>query len=291
MPKIKLITDSASDILKESEQELDIRILSFPITANNKGYRERIDFTPSEFYTLLYESEEIPVTAQITQFEFLEVFKEYHEEGYTDLIYVSINSKGSATYSNATMAKKSFYEKYPEAEKNMHIHLLDSKSYTGAYGYAVVQAAEKARKGMPVDEILAYLKDWLQTCHIYFATYSLRWAKKSGRISAAAAFMGELLGLRPIMTFDDGVSKILNKVRGDKAVVPAVLDAAEKVRMPHTPYVLMVGSNLEANEDFIRESEKRFGAKPEQILPIGAAIAINSGPETVAVAVKTSSIF
>ncbi|HIZ54635.1 MAG TPA: DegV family protein [Firmicutes bacterium] len=286
MAKIKLVTDSACDIPRDKEAALGIRILSFPITVNGKGYMEREDFQEEEFYDLLKNSEEIPTTAQITSFRFEEVFEEYYGEGYTDLIYVSINSKGSSTFNNSQIARDAFYEKHPDAKGKFNIYLIDSRTYTAAYGYPVMEAAVKASKGASAKELVAYIEDWLSSAKVYFAPYTLRFVKKSGRVSAAAAFVGELVGLRPLITFEDGDSVVLEKVRGDNKIVPALVNRAAKKMIPQTPYLILAAALPDRCAELVKEAEKKFGYKPVGVFQIGAAIAINAGPELVGIVVK-----
>ena len=99
MRKIKIVTDSACDIPKELEERYGIRILPFAIIVGDQSYTERKDFTNGEFYQILATSPKLPSTAQYTAMQFLEAYEEIWQEGYTDLIYTSINSKGSSTYS------------------------------------------------------------------------------------------------------------------------------------------------------------------------------------------------
>ena len=147
MEKIKIMTDSACDISPEQEKEHDIKIMCFPITLGDKGFMERIDLTNEQFYEMIEASEELPKTAQVTVPRFEEAYKEVMDEGYTDLIYISIASKGSNTNASAHMAMNNFYEEYPEAKDKFRIHIVDSKNYTGVYGYPVIQAAIKVSKG------------------------------------------------------------------------------------------------------------------------------------------------
>lgn len=158
MSRIKIMTDSACDIPKELEEQYDIRILSFPVTVDDKGYLERIDFTNEEFYEILQNTPKIPSTAQITVFQFEEEYETFYKQGYAELIYVSIYSGGSSTYNNAVMARKQFYASHPEAQEQFEIHLVDSKTYTVAYGYPVVESAKKgaARRFFRRDYRLSY---------------------------------------------------------------------------------------------------------------------------------------
>ncbi len=286
MKKIKIVTDSACDIPKELEERYGIRILPFAIIVGDQSYTERKDFTNEEFYQILATSPRLPSTAQYTAMQFLEAYEEIWREGYTDLIYTSINSKGSSTYSNSLMARDEFFETHPEAKDGFSIHIVDSKSYTIGYGYPVVEAAKKAEKGASPAEIVAYLEDWFANCRIYFAPYTLEFVKRSGRVSCAAAFVGELMGLKPIITFEDGESKTVAKVRGDKAVIPAIIKIAQERMIPHTPYCIIGGSVQEYIDTMDAETRKAFGYASSMTTTAGAAISINAGHRIIGIIIK-----
>ena len=286
MHNIRIITDSASDIPVELEKELNIKILSFPITVGETGYLERIDFTKEEFYKILETEEEIPSTAQITQIQFEDVYKELYDEGVTDVIHVSINSTGSNTYSSSLMATESFYNEYPDARKKMNIYNIDSHTYTAGYGFPVIEAARKIQKGVDVQEIVDYLEDWFTSVEIFFAPYTLKYVKKSGRVSAAAAFMGELIGLRPIISMIDGESNISEKVRGDKKIVPTLVEQVVQRIIPETPYSIIRGAIDGYPDELAKELTKKLGYPPERTYYVGAAITINGGPDLIGVSFK-----
>ncbi len=286
MRKIKIMTDSACDIPKELEECYGIRILPFSIAVGDQSYTERKDFTNQEFYKILDTSPRLPTTSQYTSMRFLEAYEEIWREGYTDLIYVGINSKGSATYDNSCMARDEFFARHPEAAGAFSIYTVDSKNYTLAYGYPVVEAAKKAEKGASPAEILAYLEDWFASCRVYFAPYTLEFVKRSGRVSCAAAFVGELMGLKPIITFDNGDSATVTKVRGDKAVIPALLKIAQERMIPHTPYCIIGGSVQEYIDTMDAETRKLFGYGSSMTTTAGAAISINSGHRIIGIVIK-----
>lgn len=283
MEKIKIITDSASDIPLSVASELGIDIMSVMLTVNGQSYRELVDLSTDEFYELLEKSDELPTSSQITAFSYGEKFKQYLDEGYTDVICVCINSKGSATYRNACMAKDELYESYPMAVEQMRIHVVDSLSYSALYGYPVKQAALQAANGTPAAEIVAYLEDWFSKVSVYFVPMTLKYVKKSGRVSAAAAFAGDLLGLRPIIRICDGETSIMEKIRGDKKIVPHLADWAQKAMLPETPYIILYGNSREFPDALGEELTKRLGYPPVEYDKIGAAISINAGPDVAAV--------
>ena len=288
MAKIKLITDAASDIAPKYEKELDIRVIPFKVAMGDKSYTSGVDFDNAKFYNMLDEYDGIPATSQITVFDYEEIFAEYYGKGYTDIINVTINSEGSATYNNACMAANNFFEEHPEAKGKFNIYNIDSEGYTGAYGWPMLQAAEKIKKGIPAAEIADYIKEWVSGCVIYFAMYTLKYARKSGRIPSAAAFVGEVMGLRPVMRIHDHQIKTHTKVRGDKAVIPKIIDLTAAEIIPQTPYCIVYGKDEKVRDELAEELTKKLGYPPAEYFQIGAAIAINAGPLVVGAIFKSS---
>lgn len=208
--KVKLITDSASDITPEDEKKYGIDIMPFDITLGDESLRERVDFTAPEFLEMIDKSEYLPKTSQITEIRFAEKFEHYYNEGYDAVIMVLINSTGSKTYENALLARKNLLEEHPEMAK-MRIEIIDSHCYSLGYGYPVIEAAKKLIAGQSVDNVVAYLTDMFNNCEIYIIGFNLRHMKKSGRINAAAAFLGELMGLKPLISLIDGESEVVKR--------------------------------------------------------------------------------
>ena len=281
MAHIKFITDSASDIPAAVRDELGIQVLPFPIAMGDQEYEDGFDFTPQEFYSMLLAAPQIPTHAQLTFYVFSQCFEAAWKDGYTDLIYTAINSKGSSTCQNAIQARAEFYEDHPEARDAFRIHIIDSKLYTMGYGWAVIQGAKMAIQGAEADAIAAYIQDWVDHVRVIFAPLDLRFAKKSGRVSAAAAFVGEALGLKPIMTFEDGESKTLSKVRGEKNVISSLVELCKQEREAGTPYLLIRANNAEQSDKLLEACRQELGEAPALEYYIGGVISINAGPNLV----------
>lgn len=283
MARIKFSTDSAADIPAALREELGIQVLPFPIAMGDREYADGFDFTPREFYDMLLAAPQIPTHAQLNPYVFTELFETAWREGYTDLIHTSINSKGSATCSNAFQARGDFYRDHPEAEDNFHIYIIDTLNYTMGYGWAVVQGAKMAAEGATPQEIADFIQDWVDHVQVIFSPLDLRFAKKSGRVSAAAAFVGEALGLKPIMTFVNGESKILSKIRGERAVAAKLADMCKNERREGTPYLLIQGNNQEQSEKLLELCRRELGEEPAMTYQIGGVIAINAGPNLIGI--------
>ncbi len=281
MERIKFITDSASDITPEQEAKYDIKVLNYKITLGSKGYISRVDITNQQFYDLMAQSPDIPTTSQITLFEFVDLFQEVYRDGYSHAIVTLINSEGSATYANAIAARDQFYQDTPGAEEEFKIILIDSRSYTGGYGHAVIEGAALYEAGRSAAEIEAFMREWISHLVIFFAPYSLKYARKSGRIPGATAVVGEALGIKPIMRIYN--HEIINNemVRGEKKLVGRIADKTLEEMIPGTPYCVVYGSQQKDCEEMAAVMTERVGYPPVECYQAGSIITSHSGPRVV----------
>ncbi len=279
MSKLKFLTQSAADIPASEREGLDITVLPFAIIMDGKEYQDGVSFTNKEFFKILAQADPIPSHSQITAFEFVEVYTDLYNQGYTDVIYLAINSKGSATHGNAVQAVSLFAEEHPEAKGKFNVHIIDSKIYTYAYGCAVVEGARMAKAGKSIPEILAWMQDWVDNVRILFAPYNLKFVKKSGRVSAAAAFAGDLLGLKPVLSFDNGDSVTLAKPRGDKKLIAEMLRIMKAEMAEDTPYYVIMSDPADKNQLMLDAAEKAIGRPCTLAYYVGGVIAINGGPD------------
>ena len=284
MPKVKIITDSGCDISKEDEARYNIDIMSFEVTLGDQTLIERQTVTNHEFYDLIDKSEFLPKTSQITVFRFEEKFKECASEGWEDVIVVLINSTGSQTYANAVQAEKNLRES--GALGKTKIHVVDSHCYSLGYGYPIVEGAKKLEAGASCEMVLGFMEDWFNCCEIYIIGFNLRHMTKSGRISAAAAFLGEMLALKPVISLIDGESKVLKKCRGEKAAVLAAVDYIYEQMIPETPWHILTTTAPEMEELFRKTMVKKCGRDLVMQEECGYVVASNAGPKFIGVIIK-----
>lgn len=284
MGKIQIMTDSASDISYADEREYNISVIPFPITLGDKTYTSRVDFDNQQFFDLMAQYDEIPKTAQITPFQFQEIYLQKARAGVTDLVLVLINSKGSSTYDNSVQAIDLFYEEYPEYRDVLHIHSFDGMGYNALYGSPVVHAAKMCAEGASLEEILNYLTDILPRRQIYFGIYDLKYAAKSGRIPTAAAFLGTALNMKPVMNIFDRSITTAAKCRGERKLVEKVAEMSIAAMEPGSPYEIVYGSDSSCLEELRRLMVQQLGYEPAAVYQIGAAVAANSGPRVVGAA-------
>lgn len=283
MEKIKIMTDSASDISVADEKRYGISILPYLVTLGDKTYTSRVDFDNEKFFGMMAQYDGVPKTSQITAFEFQEIYLNTAQEDVTDLILVLINSKGSATYDNSVMAINLFFEEHPEYQGRLRIHCIDGMGYNALYGAPVVEAAKMREKGACADEIIAYLEGVLPKRQIYFGIYDLKYAARSGRIPTAAAFLGTTLGLKPVMKIFDREITTAAKCRGEHSLIPKIVEMSLTDMQLGQPYEVLYGCDAVCRDELQQEMTRRLGYGPSAIYQIGAAVAANSGPKVVGV--------
>ena len=243
MLRYRIYADAAADIPADVQKRYNIGILPIAVTMGEQTYQSGTELDNDEFYRLMEAYSGIPVTSQITPFTFEELYARELKEGTKHLIVLLINSEGSATYNNAVNTRERFYADNPNAAEQMQIHLFDGASYSGGYGYAAILAAQKLEMGVSVEEVLGMIQDQLDTQRIYFGLYTLKYAGKSGRIPGAAVFVGEALGIKPIMQVWDHQISTVGKARGDKKLVKEIAKMVVNDIEPRTPYSLVYGSD------------------------------------------------
>lgn len=290
MSKVVLMTDSASDISVENEKKYGIKVLCFQHVFGEKSYTSRVDGDNERYYQLLEAFEGVPSTSQITPFEFQECFEAEFQDGCTDLIYVSINGNGSATNANAHMAAELFYDEHPEAKDSMKIHVIDSGLYTGGYGYAVVEGAKMLENGASAEEVVVYIEDWCAHCEVFFCLHTLKYAAKSGRINGVTAFLGNALGIKPLMHAKFGGINDAAKVRGEKNMVKSIAEHSIKAMESGSPYFIVYGANQEGVQEMEDAMIAKVGYPAADHYQIGAEIAANAGPNVIGVGIYRKTV-
>ena len=278
MSKYVVLTDSTCDLPEEAAKQHNIDIVCFKIALDGEGYTERVDFTPEQFCEMLKKASGLPTTAQITQFECFDKFEEYDRQGVEQTLYISINAGGSGTNAAAHAAAAQFHEEHPDSR--MEIFIVDSHAYSMAEGAGVIEAKQKLDAGETMESVVEYLNDKYAKMEILLTAYTLKVIRKSGRISAAAAIAGDLLGIHPIFTLNDGVSQVVKKVRGEKAVVSSMATTMASRMAQGTPYYIGV-SDHKYDEEYVEACTKKVGYAPVGIFHLGCAVLSNTGAEAV----------
>lgn len=277
---IRIITDSGCDISKENEERYKglLEVMSFMVTINGKSYEDRKEIQPDEFYKILKEQQEIPKHSQITAVQFEEKYRELYAQGVRTIIVDVINAAGSQTFSNSQLAKQNVADL-----KDLTVYTIDAQNYTLSYGYPVIEACKKIEAGQSAESVAAYLDDWGKHADAYIIGFELRHMKKSGRISAAASFLGELMGLKPLIYLGGAKTEVIRKARGEKAVIDAAVETIASRIIPETPWCVVTTTRPDCEKDFIDKMTKKLGYGPAMVEKCGVVVSCNAGPEFIGV--------
>ncbi|MDL2288370.1 DegV family protein [Oscillospiraceae bacterium OttesenSCG-928-F05] len=281
--KIHLMADSPCDIPREDVEKYGIEIIGVDITYDGQTKQEFYEIDPPDYWKDLERLEEIPVTAQVTPARYLDLFLKAKTAGCTHLMCMTISSTASGTFNSGVVAKGLFYEEHGDA---MRIEMVDSRGYSMVYGQVLLEAARMRDEGRSFDDILAAAREGCARAEALFLVYSLKHLKKSGRITGAAAFVGEALGLRPVLRCIDGVITIVQKARGDKNVGGAMVAELQKcIKNPETQDIIVVHADVPETEIQHIEAllHENFHPKSVRRAYLGPCVTTNTGPNALGI--------
>ncbi len=281
MSKIRIIADAASDIPISDAKANGIELVTAIVHFDGKDVPE-VEIDKNEYIDFLLNSDEIPTTAAVSPTQLIECFERAYEDGITDFIAITISSTGSAFYSNCFLAKDMFCETHGEGK--MNFYFIDSLLYTFCYGDIVLEAGKMAVSGASAEEVVAFASEKLKSAYGVAGVYSLKFAKKSGRISGTAAFVGEMMGLKPILLVDNGKVNIIEKARGESNIIPRLIEAAKKHIDPDAEQVIRIFHGIKVDKDIKDLSaalKKEFKIKEIKTGLLGPSLTTNAGPKVL----------
>lgn len=252
MNKVMIVTDSTSNIPAQLMNGNPIKVLPLQVIWDHKVFKDGVDIQPMEFYQRLATDKVLPSTSQTTPEEFKTTYAQLIEHGY-DILSIHISSKLSGTMDSAIQAKRAF----PGA----NIELVDSFSTSMAMGFQVLSAARMASIGANLAECKSVAQEATKHTGVYFALNTLEFLHRGGRIGGAAAFMGTMLNLKPLLELRDGRIEAVERVRTFNKTVDRLLDLVEtRLKNEKGPIRLAV---IHANEpgkadQLLERAIKRF---------------------------------
>jgi DegV family protein with EDD domain len=281
--KIAVITDSTCTLTKEEQQKYNINVLSTPISIGGQEYREGVNITSGQLFEKINAGEGFPKTSQPSMGEALELCQNLHDEGYEAIILITLTSTISGFYN--TM--QNIANLHPE----FNLHPYDSHMTVKMQGYLAIAAAIMAQNGLEPDEIIKRLDQLRATIDEFFIVNDLSYLSRGGRLSNASAFVGTLLQIKPLLTFDNDSGKIVafDKVRSMKRALAKIEKLAEE-RIEKLDYrdklrFLIIHSNDENQAKSVSEDiKKTFPGQPVEIVEFSPAIATHLGEKSLGIA-------
>lgn len=219
MEKIAIITDSCGDVSSEYQKEHAIFVLPMVVQTSDGEYKDGVTITAKEVYEK--QKNEVLKTASPTGADICDLFEKVKAEGYTHAIVVTLSSGLSGTCNQVKLLA--------EMEEDLEVYVIDSKSGSVGYGAVAVLLAKYRDAGHSFEELVKIGEKLVLDSYVYFSIDTLEHLEKGGRIGKAAALVGGLLNIKPILSFDKEQGEIFvpAKVRGRKGLQPKLMELVE----------------------------------------------------------------
>lgn len=282
MEDYKIITNTTADLPPSYIEENGLGLVYFNYVMDEVSYGKDKELDWKEFYRFMREEGKLPTTSQVNPAQFKDYFSEFLKES-KNLLYISFSSGLTGSCGNAILAANEVMEENPGCS----ITVIDSKCASLGEGLFVHKAVEMKKRGKTMEETAAYLEELIPHLTHVFTVDDLNHLYRGGRVSKAAAIVGTIAGIKPILHVDDEGRLIpLSKTRGRKKSLMALVDYMEKkmgsYRSNNDIVFISHGDALE-DASFVRdEITRRFGIEHFLINHIGPTIGAHSGPGTIA---------
>lgn len=269
---IKILVDSSADCnLQDGIVDL---LVPISVNIDGKEYRCGVDITSDKFYELLQSAKEFPRTSQPSPQSFIEIFEQVKADG-DQLIYLSLSSALSGTYQCALMAK--------EMVDCDNIYIIDTLSVTHLIELMAAYARDLINRGLTAGEIADHCEELKSKVIIYAGVDTLEYLYKGGRLSRASAAVGELAGIKPIITVKDGRVELIGKSLGKQRAINTILEKIKSHNIdPDFPMYSLYTCGTE-NCEALEEKLKSNGYTVADRLQVGATIGAHVGPGVYAV--------
>ena len=275
-----IYTDSACDIKKEilSEWGVPYRNLTFRFQDSEKEYSNE-EMGIDEFYSKMREGG-IAKTAAVNVEDFSIEFEKILSEG-KDILYLGFSSGLSTTFNSGRIAAQQICEKYPDRK----IIVVDTLSASAGQALIVYLTCEEKKKGATIEEAAEFAKSLVPRMGIWFTVDDLVYLKRGGRVSPTAAFVGNLLGIKPVLYMDNEGHLIpVSKVRGRRTAITTLADKYTALANDKENGTVFIShGDCLADAQFLASVLKeRHGVEVQIITDVGPVIGAHSGPGTLA---------
>ena len=280
----QLFTDTDTDITPEVAAEYGYKLISMPYVVDDKEiypYEDFEEFDSKTFYDMLRKGT-LPSTCALSPTKYVEYFEPTLKEG-KDILYVHFSAAMSGTFNAMKLAWDELQEKYPDRK----LYTIDTKAIT-ILGLNIVKAiGDLVKGGATLEEVMKWSETELDHYAVYFYADDLKFFGKSGRVSNISAFMGNLLGIRPIINISEkGIMNSISKAKGKKATLKKLLDYVKELQdnIKNHRVIIAHTDAMELALEMEKMLKAEFGEDlPTEIVVVNPTAGSHCGPDCVGV--------
>lgn len=278
MKKVAIVTDSTAVMgTKLEEQEKHLYTVPLQILfGDEEVYRDGIDISSNDFFKRISKNSQLPTTSQPSVGAVLELFEQLIND-YDEILYITISSNISGTYNTGLLAANQIEGKKIEVFDSLHTSVVQ-KMY-------VEDALKEANQGYGVDHILKRLKKMRDKSQIYLVVDDLHHLGRTGRVNNMGAIVGQLLKIKPILTFENGYINLRKKVRTLKKAYLEVMSILSSAELKESSRIMIAHASGIENALKVKEAIEIIHPNKEiEISELSPVISVHTGPNTVGVA-------
>ncbi|AFS01157.1 DegV family protein [Lentilactobacillus buchneri] len=275
--KTAVITDSASYLDPVVAAQYNITVLPITIIFGTQEYHDGVDITSQEFLKKLAETDKLPTTAQVTMAQMQEAFDTLAAKGYDEAICVNLSSGITSFYENLVA--------YSHQVTNIKVYPFDSKIASAGEADLCLLAGKMAENGENADVIIPKLEQLRDSIHVSLVVDSLDHLRRTGRISNTSAFFGNMLKIKPILTFDDA-GKIVPeaKERTMKQALQHIINSIDQTTFDSPMRISVVdANNPDLSKAWVTAFHEHFPKASVSTYQISPAIAVHTGEKAMGV--------
>ncbi len=274
---IRILTDSTADLLPSDLSSLSVRRVPLQVHFGEEHYEDGVDLSAELFYELLPQAQNLPTTSQPSPELFLREFESARDAG-DDVVCILLSSQLSGTFQSARIA-------LDDCEYD-RVFLVDSQNACLGEQLLVRRAVQRVREGFTAEEIVADLEEARSRLRLFALVDTLKYLHKGGRLPAAAAIAGGLLGIKPVITLREGRVAVADKARGLPGAYVAIFKEIAKAGGIDERWPVMVGytGKRQSSEPFVRYVTQNLRMQTPIVRPIGPVIGVHAGPGAAGIA-------
>ena len=289
MAKYQIFTDSSCDLSTELRKANNIEYFYFGLVVDGVEYKADLDwqeYTQEEFYGWLSAGKKVKTT-QVSMEEVLLKVRPYFEKGI-DIIYIGCSSALTGSMNLFELAKQQLMEEFPDRK----MIGVDSLAAACTLGMMVLDASKEQKKGLSIEELQQWVLDNRFFYNQFATVDTLTYLKAAGRIKGAAAFFGNIMGVKPIFISDrKGNNLTINKVKGTKASLNELFEDVKAAMVPGVTEEIFIGQGMAQDRaELLKkrvEDELHIKATVQWIGPI---VGTTCGPGVIATFCKGKEV-
>ncbi|MDP9470935.1 MAG: DegV family protein [Chloroflexota bacterium] len=278
MGRVAIVTDSTADLPPSLRDQHHVTVVPLNVHFGNEVYRDQVDITTDAFMERLQRSPVLPTTSQPASGLFEETFRDLAAD-HDGVVAVLISGKLSGTVMSATIARDAVADLVP-------VEVVDSRNASLGLGFQVLRAAELAAEGMSAPDIAARLQSETAAYHLVFFVDTLEYLQRGGRIGKAAAMVGSMLNLKPLLRVDEGQIVPFERTRTRGRARRGLIEFARS--LPRTERLAVVHSTPAAEAEQLAAELSATALLPRDrmvVAQFGPVIGTHVGPGAMGVGV------